>query len=605
MPDSPNIMPVAPGLVSRVTQGLRYAVTGVQPSDWFGPAQPIAPMAQTEAEGRVLDYRTGYNLSSRPRDDEAIGFHQLRALADACGILRLVIETRKDQMERLTWALQPRLRSVSRNWTNDPRIDAIEIFLRRPDGHNGWATWLRQILEELLVTDAVALYRRRTAAGGLYGLQQIDGATVKRVIDDSGLTPQPPSPAYQQILHGLPAVDYTSDQLLYLPRNKRIHKLYGFSPVEQVVMVVNIALRRQVAQLNYFTEGNIPEALVSCPPDWRPSQIREMQEVFDDMLRGNLSQRSGAKFIPGGLTVQFTKDALLKDEFDEWLARIICYAFSVPPTPFVKQSNRATADNASDTAMQEGLAPLQNWVKALIDRVLAEDFAAPDLEFCWNEDRTLSPSDAMTISTGYVAAGLKTRNEVRADLGLAPVPGGDQALVTTGSGLLPLKSEPFPPLAVTMGKDWSFNPNQPRDDQGMWTIGNDDSEDAKSNSDNSYTEDDPDSLLVPAQFGGTTELTPDWDLPTPYETQTEPVTPRDTLTDPIPGTARIPDGLTDEEKQDCVQQWEDASSFCRGLRDQGVLGQSHSWFGRTFDECVRGQVSQKCGGNPIAGGETA
>ena len=421
MPDSQNMTPVAPSLVARVGQGIRYAITGVGPNDWFGPAQPMAPMAQDQALGRVLDYRVGYNLSLRPRDDEAIGFHQLRALADACGILRLVIETRKDQMERLTWTIQPRLRSTARILANDPRIDIAQNFLRCPDGHNGWATWLRQIVEELLVTDAVALYRRRNAAGQLYGLQQIDGATVKRVIDESGLTPLPPDPAYQQILHGLPAVDYTADQLLYLPRNKRIHKLYGFSPVEQVVMVVNIALRRQVAQLNYFTEGNIPEALVSCPPDWRPAQIREMQEIFDDMLRGNLAQRSGAKFVPGGLNVQFTKDALLKDEFDEWLARIICYAFSVPPTAFVKQSNRATADNASDTAMQEGLAPLQNWVKALIDRVLAEDFTAPDLEFVWNEDRAVSPTDAMTINTGYVAAGIKTIEEVRSDLGLGPL----------------------------------------------------------------------------------------------------------------------------------------------------------------------------------------
>ena len=94
-------------------------------------------------------------------------------------------------------------------------------------------------------------------------------------------------------------------------------------------MTVNIALRRTMAQLNYFTEGNIPEALISCPQDWRPSQIREMQEIFDDMLRGDLAQRSGAKFVPGGLSVQFTKDALLKDDFDEWLARVVCFAFSL------------------------------------------------------------------------------------------------------------------------------------------------------------------------------------------------------------------------------------------------------------------------------------
>ncbi len=45
----------------------------------------------------------------------------------------------------------------------------------------------------------------------------------------------------------------------------------------------------------------------------------------------------------------------------------------------------------------------------------------------------------MTISTGYVAAGLKTRNEVRANLGLGPLKGGDEALVTLATGLAPIE----------------------------------------------------------------------------------------------------------------------------------------------------------------------
>lgn len=450
---------LSPSLIRRVAQGVRYAVTGVGPNDWFGPSQPIAPAAQEQAEGRVLDYRTGYNLLQRPREETESGvtFHQLRAMSEACNFLRLVIETRKDQMEKLTWAIQPRLKvgqkpseRISSRLT-DKRITQVETFLQKPDSSNNWTTWLRQLVEEILVTDAVTIYRRKTIGGQLYALQQLDGATIKRVIDDQGLTPVPPSVAYQQILHGLAAVDYTADQLLYLPRNRRIHRLYGFGPTEQVVMTVNIALRRSVAQLNYFTEGNIPEALISCPPQWTAQQVREMQEIFDDMLSGNLAERSKAKFIPGGLNVQFMKEALLKDDFDEWLVRIICYAFSVSPTPFTKQTNRATAESVHQAALQEGLFPLQNWVKGLIDRVLAEDFEAPDLEFSWNDDPAMDPKDAMSINTGYVAAGLKTRNEVRSELGLDPVPDGDEVTITAGNTVTRLSDALNPVQASPTG----------------------------------------------------------------------------------------------------------------------------------------------------------
>jgi len=41
--------------------------------------------------------------------------------------------------------------------------------------------------------------------------------------------------AFQQILHGLPAVNYTSEDLIYMPRNPRVWKIYGFSAVEQII----------------------------------------------------------------------------------------------------------------------------------------------------------------------------------------------------------------------------------------------------------------------------------------------------------------------------------------------------------------------------------
>ena len=40
----------------------------------------------------------------------------------------------------------------------------------------------------------------------------------------------------------MPAADFSADELLYLPRNIRSHRLYGFSPVEQIALTINIAL---------------------------------------------------------------------------------------------------------------------------------------------------------------------------------------------------------------------------------------------------------------------------------------------------------------------------------------------------------------------------
>ena len=43
-------------------------------------------------------------------------------------------------------------------------------------------------------------------------------------------------------------------------------------------------------------------------------------------------------------------------------------------------------------------------MKHLIDRVLAEEFGAADLEFAWDADRDADPAQTATIATDYVEA---------------------------------------------------------------------------------------------------------------------------------------------------------------------------------------------------------
>ncbi|MEA1651827.1 phage portal protein [Nitrospirillum sp. BR 11164] len=437
---------VAPGILARASRALgaavSYTVTG-DASSWFGPLDPLPPSAP-EVAGRQFDFPSGYNLLQRPKAYEGTRFEALRALADSWDLLRLLIETRKDQMAGLTWTIRVRGAAPTSNAADarpGARIAALTAFLRRPDGVHSWSRWLRLLLEDLLVIDAPTLYVARTLGGRARALQVMDGATIKRVIDPFGRTPLPPAVAYQQELKGLPAVDYTTDDLIYAPRNPRPHRVYGLSPVEQIETTVNIALRRQIWQLQYYTEGNIPEALIGVPDAWTPDQIRQFQTYWDALHEGDTASRRHAKFVPGGVARTFIpiKEPELKGVFDEWLARVACFAFSVSPQAFVAQMNRATAQTAHDAAHEEGLGPTMLWVKELIDDVLEREFDAADLEFAWNDTREVDPVKAATIANIHVRAGIKTLNEVRADIGYPPVPGGDRPLIYTGGGAVPLE----------------------------------------------------------------------------------------------------------------------------------------------------------------------
>ena len=424
----------------QITQGpLGPAVTDAI----FSPGQPLAPPDQEPV--RVWDFPVGVNTTITPRAAEPFGFAHLRAFSNV-ELVRLAIETRKDQLESLHWRLNPR-EGVAATPALAARTQALTQFWRRPDGVHPFATWLRLAIEDLLAIDAPAFEKRRDRAGRLIGLDVVPGDTIKLLVDETGRTPAPPFPAYQQIIKGRVWADLSTDDLLYAPRNRRPNHVLGFSPVEQIVVTIQTIINRQAAQLAYFTEGNAPLGFLTAPEGWGPSQIRELQLWLNAQLAGQASERAKLIWTPAGADYKSLKDPPLKDDFDEWLARIVAFAFSLPPTPFVKQMNRATAGEDQDRSLEEGLAPLKAWVKRLIDGVNEAEFGETDLEFAWHEPVEVDPNVQSDIDDKALRNGSATINEIRARRGQPPLVGGDEPRIydATGAQALTGSVAPQPP----------------------------------------------------------------------------------------------------------------------------------------------------------------
>jgi len=189
--------------------------------------------------------------------------------------------------------------------------------------------------------------------------------------------------------------------------------------------------------------GSTPDAFATLPKEWTADQIRSFQDYFDALMSGNLAPRRQTKFMPADFKLIEARQPPLKDQYDEWLARIICYAFSVPVSPFVSQVNRATSETLRQQAAQEGLVPLKAWVKNALDHVNQNCMNEPGLEFVWVGDDAIDPLEQAQTLQILVGAGIKTREEARADLGLAPAGGKGPAPALTD----PCASADAPPRA--------------------------------------------------------------------------------------------------------------------------------------------------------------
>jgi hypothetical protein len=441
--------PASPVPTNQPQRATRYQVRGVAPIgqyDFFGPGQPQWPMGPPGQAGRILDYTVGENIRITPRQDERLTYWDLIELAENHDVTRILIETRKDQMEAMEFHIKPKGSTGKEgiNREQQYRIDKTTAFFEAPDGQHPFETWQREIIEQCLVIDATSIYVDKSDPKSTF-FTVIDGATIKRVIDEQGRSPLPKDgPAYQQVIHGMPAFDYTSDELFYAPRNRRVNKLYGMSPVQQIYLTINIALRRESSVLQYFTDGSVPDALIQVPENWSMSQIQDAQQLFDSTLSGNYAERRKMRFIPGGSKYYPTKEIVLKSDFDEWLARVASFAFNVPPTWIAKSTNRASAQTLQEAAVVEGLMPLMRWFKMLMNALIQQEkhLGQWDLEFDWVERQDADPDARDKIMDRKMRRGQVTVNEGRAADGDDPIEGGDIPMVYAGQGPIPLAMVP-------------------------------------------------------------------------------------------------------------------------------------------------------------------
>ena len=417
-----NVTEVSQPMLVRAAGAVMGAIKGAS-SGWFSPLNPLSPAAPPEVRGRQFDYPVGYNLSILPRSEPGQGgvdFGTLRAVADPVlggfDLVRLAIETVKDRLSTQEGHVR------GRDGTDGgDKARKIELALRRPDGIHTFRQWMRMVHEDLLVVDSPIVYLA-PSIGGQRIPQVMDGALLKPLIALDGRSPSDPQPAYHQVIKGLPAVQYTRREVVCMPRNLRSNRTYGCSPVEQIITTINIALRRQVSQLEYYTAGSIPDMLASVPQGWDTKQIGEFQSYWDALMSGNTEERRRLRFVPGDMKPYECKSGQLKDEYDEWLARIVCYAFNLSPQALVKSMNRATAQTAQQTAQEEGLEPLKLWQKDFLDEVIEKAFDGEDLEWVYSDEEITDPLTKAQVT--QIATGGKawlTADEAREGYGYEPL----------------------------------------------------------------------------------------------------------------------------------------------------------------------------------------
>lgn len=427
-------------------------IRGVSGDTWFGPLQPVRPIAPTGTEPRGFQYTPGQNLIYTPRATEDLTFDDLREFA-RYPVVRYIIETRKDQICRQSWSIRVKPKPGESNRQRlareqgDKIVHQLTSFFQYPNPDCAWRDFLRMWMEDVLVIDAPAILLRRTKAGDVAQMRVVDGALITRYIDENGWTPQGKNnPAYAQLWYGIPMVDLTADQLVYRPSNPRTNKLYGLSRVEQAYKHIELGSRRLEMQLQYYENGSIPDGIMIVPPTATPEQIERQQNWMNSTMAGNLARRVQLRLIQGfnvdgkAEQILFPKERLITDETDDLIIRSLCFAFQVSPQRWMKMVNRASAEASQEAAEEEGLAPTKDYVRDTCNYIIQVKMGFPDHEFAWADHRDPDILKQAQADKIYVDSGINTVNEIRESKGddPSPNPAADQLNIVTSQGTVEL-----------------------------------------------------------------------------------------------------------------------------------------------------------------------
>jgi len=244
-----------------------------------------------------------------------VNFSTLRTMAHKNVLVNGIIKKRCDQMKpylRVVNDEEPRgFRVVKKGGDNKNDKRAIELqeffldtgFEYDSEREDDLIDFTEMVIRETLTIDQLAVEMRRTNGGDVFDFWLLDGATVRRTMDDKHkyvqriqlpVTSDSGSPFHEAF--------FTQDDMIFEYMNKRAdvrYRGFGYSALEQSIDIVTTFLFGINYNRDLFVKEKIPKGFLKIMGDADPSTVASVQRYWKQQMEGY-----GAKFkipvIPSG-----------------------------------------------------------------------------------------------------------------------------------------------------------------------------------------------------------------------------------------------------------------------------------------------------------------
>ena len=451
------------------------------PSAPFLPA-PLDPVYDDSGRAlpRVWEYPVAWNLDLNQRSTP---WTVLRSMADQIDIIHRAIEIKIAEVTKMGWSFviedstiasimadqncsHAKAARIAREQYSKS-IDELREFWENPYPQLGrsFTEWMTEFLWQHFVFDGTPVYPRYNLGKKVIGFEIIDAPTIKVLLDNRGAIPEPPSPAFQQVLWGFPRGEYQftpnsdgeffnapgksdeflRDQLAYFVRNRRTWSPYGYSAVEECVPAATLYLDRQQWMKSEYRDGATPMAFFETDSDeMDPTHLAAFERVFNDRLMGSTTERHRMKVLPRGFKPIFAPsvDERYKNDYDEFIILRIATVFGVSPAsmgivPRSGLGGKGEHDGQAQSAVTTSQKPLESFLVEMVN-TLSRRFLGSDKNITFSFDDDDSNVEAMVgraqAFQTALQSGQMTLNDVRGELNmpLFDIPEADEPFIVAG-----------------------------------------------------------------------------------------------------------------------------------------------------------------------------
>jgi hypothetical protein len=352
----------------------------------FSPGTPLPTQPSVNPNGLPIQFRFPVAYNSFPVDrslglPDVPSFEQLKRLAMMDYGVALCERYWLDMVPRMTLkiSLSPDAIAGGAEEKQYAKEKAyFQNFFEHPDGQDHLHSWIRKALINQSRYDELYIYKNKARGGKLLGLEIIDGSQMKPLLDDWGRTPQPPRYAYQQWPWGIPGWQYRTDQMIHYRETPADDTPYGFSRVERIIFVTNLALRKQKMDLAHYTEGNVPAGIL-MPPEgsqWTPDQLDSYEQSWNALLAGNLQQLARIKVVQPGFSYTPFVQPNFDSVFDRFLLNIrtAAYGMTMSDLGFTESVNKSSGDTQENVTYRRTIGPLASIYASILTGIMRDDF---------------------------------------------------------------------------------------------------------------------------------------------------------------------------------------------------------------------------------------